>query len=221
MEIAMSKKIDPSFIRGIQQKLEEALVTMNADATHNSKRSASFESLDYMLNCCRCGKCPSIPDISTWHYFLTDISIDGYVLFRAHLDSENGVGIHDLDRYNRAKLYTLYTLFCRGCPSTSIINLVDHDSSSLQGMSSSAKKRKAYWSHMKNNFSSDETHDYYDACSIVEKYSGPLGSNRSSLLELQTNWLNNTHILNGVDIFRFCVLRYGVLKCSESATPPA
>lgn len=96
------------------------------DSYHTLKRNLGFEWFDRMLRDCQQGNCPKYFSDDIF-YALTDISLEGYALQKAHDFLGADVGINDKERYFKAVGKINTVLDCK--KKTKInINLFNQDS---------------------------------------------------------------------------------------------
>lgn len=166
---------------------------------HETKRCYSFHLFDHILSCCERGICYEINDRQ--HYYLVDISIDGYVNNRAYYYSIDKIGIDDNDRHLMAinKINNVFNCTKRCFFDTSIF---DNDLNQIEFFHrNSVRNRKSYWTYMANK-NGDPVDIFCKTCDFLERQKLYIDSgNRDSYKKLL---LDNRDKSSAFDLFRLC-----------------
>jgi hypothetical protein len=193
-----------------QKEITNILAGVGTTVSHEAKRVFSFEYLDQMLESCHTCSCPCVYDANAFHTVLIDISIETYVNQRAYYYSIDNIGDNDVDRINKARLKILNHLYCTKKPTKELYKLFLLDDQRLREPSTelSARRRKAYWSYLKKRPNNNPIDDFLSASGVIDFC---LDSSRSlnglTIDELRLFMLNHTHVISGLDLYRFCFLR--------------
>ena len=181
------------------------------DNYHTLKRNISFAWFDRILRDCQKGNCPGYFSNDIF-YALTDISLEGYALQKAHHYLSAEVG----KRYFKAAGKINNVLDCK--KETKInINLFNQDSRQVYYKTEkkstfyqSARLRKAYWSYLKNYPDNHQIEDYFSTCEFIDKIHRIYNKIRFASEDFETYkeiLSENHHIANPLDLYRFCVVR--------------
>lgn len=192
----------------LREKFNGCLTDIFDDSKHDKKRLISFTLLDYYLESCKDGICPNISQ--ECHKFLIDISIASYIQQRIYYYGIDNIG---MSHQNREEMASNKILKIFSCPNSPKLNagIFDFDKSQLIGNDSpdnytGARKRKAYWAYLKRNEQTAtlENHDPYLANLDYFEAEYLISSLVADNKHTQQHWMNNFHILNGFDLFRYC-----------------
>jgi len=185
------------------------------DRYHTLKRHIGYAWFDRMLDGCQKGNCPSCftDDI---FYALTDMSLEGYVLQKAYLLSDDEVGNNDKERYFIALGKVDRVLTCKKETELNI-NLFNKDSRQVYYKTEktstfyqSARLRKAYWKYLKGYPNNDQIEDYFSTCSFIDGIHRIYNKKRCTSKDFETykELLSENHdIANPLDLYRFCIVR--------------
>lgn len=196
------------------EKVLEELVNIDKELEetyfHDTKRRLSFDKLDRLLNSCDKDICPHINPKD--HLFLIDISAACYIRERAYYYSIDKIGFDDSDRYRMAENRLMKVFKCPVVNPELDSSLFEKDCATTKiqhHINECARKRKAYWRFMTRRDSGNKDgtakNDYCDACGILDS---TCGSKKSAFnMKNKGFWLDNLDIINGVDLFRYCLFR--------------
>ncbi len=190
----------------VQRELERLDKKQQTDAYHDAKRRLSFDTLDRLLDSCERGFCPCLNPEE--HELLIDISAEGYILERAYFYSNDNIGTDNEDRYYMARNRIMGVFDCQVDEPKLGFSLFKKDCCEIeksQYCGNGAKKRKAYWRYLARNVDvskdSSAKNDFCDACGMLDSLCKS-GKKRTKQL-----WKNNLDIINGIDLFRYCLFR--------------
>jgi len=181
------------------------------DNYHTLKRNISFAWFDRILRDCQKGNCPGYFSNDIF-YALTDISLEGYALQKAHHFLGTEVG----KRYFKVVEKIKNILDCK--KETKInINLFNQDSRQVYYKTEkkstfyqSARLRKAYWNYLKKYPNNDEIEDYFFTCEFIDKAHRIYSKKRCTSADFEKYkeiLLESLHIANPLDLFRLCIIR--------------
>lgn len=214
-ELGLLKKDKPQDIERIENLVDSILNAYRLDKYHDIKRALSFEFLDMLIEECNNGSCPAYSlDEDSWKaiwYCLIDISVEGYINQRAYFYSRDKIGIDDIHRFDVAKSRIDKILNCEGnfiLPK----HMFSFDNTALRDphIYGRAKERKAYWASMKHNPKNklDSFRDYTSACELLKTIDNLFHERMHYPKEkLKNLWGENFHIINGVELYKYCILR--------------
>ena len=194
----------------VAEELEMLDEVEQINAYHDTKRRLSFDKLDNLLNACNKGICPKLNPED--HMYLIDISAACYIHERAYYYSLDKIGIDDTDRYHLAEKRLKKVFDCPVINPELDSSLFETDCASLAKIyrcDVSAKKRKAYWRFLARQATGEKVgnaeSDYCGACNILD--SACDSGKKATILKNKDFWLKNLDIINGIDLFRYCLFR--------------
>jgi hypothetical protein len=183
----------------VQEMIKELDGQLNLDLRHSIKRKLAYDVFDKLL--CYCNRddktrqCPILPE--NVHQLLIDISLEGYI-------NEECSGTS----HERKKENIHCVLKCSAAPTFSK-SFIEKDISILNypEVYECAARRKAFWSYLSGREGNPQA-DYESAVGYLltiqnccqKTYTG-------SKEKLKETILNNTHITNGADLYKFCYVR--------------
>lgn len=182
-----------------------------ADMHHDIKRRLSFDIFDDLLNYCMESKCPKI--VPEFHYFLIDISVEGYINEKSYFYSIDDIGKNDVDRshLSRQRGTRMFKCPVKKPSLDARIFEIDKESFKQDICYRGAIKRKAYWNYLSKGRDNSKM-NYYEALSFVEHMNelftrGTGNEKKVDLQELEELLMNNLNIANALDMYKFCFLR--------------
>jgi hypothetical protein len=195
-------------LKGINQCLDN-------DYFHDKKRILSFEYFDKLIEGCQKNICPTI-DIDMW-YHLIDISMENYINQRAYFYSIDNIGSDDNNRYYISNNRIEKIFNCERVTNLKkeIFNFDINQTQRNLCISEGIRKRKAYWTYLKYKPDNNIGEDYFNACYFIEKIY--IIYHKNTFLENDLNYTKNLlrrnlHIANGIDLFRFCIIKEKIIN---------
>ena len=201
-------------------EIADAKTKLGGDNFHDLKRIGSFLWFDKILDSCEKDSCPIDYLVSPILYALTDISIEGYVLQKAHYLSEARKGSDDDERYYSGMNRITKVLDCR---KETILgrNVFEIDSKevvSKEGNETTyygVRQRKAYWRFLEHSSGNNEIDDFVESCGFIKKIhtiSNQQICTESDVQTVKQLLKSNSHIANPLDLLRLCMVRQMVIK---------
>ena len=218
---ARTKKIEADMRKKIQNyrdRRNRIIDEVEADDFHTTERTRSRFLFDGLLEECRNGRCPALPKNLWFIHCLTDISLDGYILQTAYLQSLKPNVNNDVGRYLDATQRIRTILECELPPTLDPALLYEDSRQINEGTSwkckyEGARKRKAYWTYLKDRIHRNGSlhgEDYRGADDFIrELHAISLKSqcDENDLQRVQTLPNDSFHIANALDLYRLCVIR--------------
>lgn len=210
-------------IQRLINKLNGDIIRIKDDESHYKKRSHSFVLFDCLLEGCQENECLiSIIDYQL-AYLLFDISLDGYLMEKAYYFYEkNGRQDDKLNYYNAEKLIKK-VLDCKKNPafqqdifridSKELINR-NYNNIAYYG----ARKRKAYWTFLKDYPKNEPTRDYCNSSKFIAEIhtlSNQHNHDEKDVENIKKLITQNYHIANPIDLYRVCLIRKKMLEKSS------
>jgi len=188
--------------------LEEA-----EDRTHSLKRMLSFALLDGLLDSCMGAECPKLnPDM---HYYLINISAEGYILEETYHLSIEGVLPSERDRYSLARERVTRMFTCPVMQPSLDSKIFELDKVELMKNMEAATRRKAYWRYLSNR-DEDAAANYFAAARLLEdiQHYEALGGSTDvcSLIEM---FARNLSVVSASELYKICYIR----QCTNQRLP--
>lgn len=209
------KKVKDKFnIKDVLYDMECMENRCHIDKVHNEKRITSFCILDALIDKCLAGEgCPNIEE--SYHKYLIDISLEGYVNLRSYYYEVDGIGKDDIDRYMAALNRIGKIINCsRVCKLNRQIFVDKSKEISVDyRVGCGIRNRKAYWNYMKHEGFNNPVTDYEGACSVIQNIHEPLVNGHDKrksegiAAKIRKYVERNMHIVNGFELFQLCLFR--------------
>jgi hypothetical protein len=206
-----------------QQYLNSLIETRNTrlkDDFHDTKRIGSFFWFDKLLSDCVSGCCPAGYFGSSLIYPLADISIDGYVMQKAYFlwEKDNEAKkLSDEERYFIADNHIKAVFNCTIPPAldAETFKLDTKELSSTESNPTAyfgSRNRKAFWAYMRNGLT--DAYDNYCAATAFINFVHSISNNgphtQQDFQTMRQFLQVNSHIANGIDLFRLCFIRKSI-----------
>jgi hypothetical protein len=186
----------------------------DGNVRHNKKRLESLILTDELFTNCINKNCKANCEEPTALWFMSDISIEGFIKAKAYtltLDT----GADEKQAYYEAEnmVHTVFdcdksTLLESEIVTTDVREITDYEHHKTQFLG--ARNRKAFWSYLKNEPMNDPASDYRGACGYIERTSSYFNLDNPSpedVKEANQLILENKHLASPLDLMKLCLMR--------------